>query len=255
MRALMISAAAVAALVVACPVRADEAAKKVIDEAIKAHGGAERLGKFKDKAAITKGKMKLFAPIEAEGPIEVSAGDKKFRRDFNFTFMGIDIQNRVVFDGKALYVSTKANDQVTNMTFDKKEDLDALKEAMHSEEVGSLVLLGDKNVELSLIGDDKVGETPVVGVRVSVKDHKDVNMYFDKKTHLLKKVIGRALDFESRMETEQERVIDEYKEEDGLMRPARITINKDGKKFVEIEISEIKHVDKLDDDTFAKPKD
>jgi hypothetical protein len=125
---------------------------------------------------------------------------------------------------------------------------------MYSEKAAGLAMLGDKDIELSIIGDDMVGDTAVVGVRVSSKGHKDVSLYFDKKTHLLKKSIGRMLDFESHAEVEQERIVDEYKEVDGMMRPARMTLNKDGKKFVEIELTEVRSVDKLDDDTFAKPK-
>ncbi len=154
-----------------------------------------------------------------------------------------------------MWVHTKAGDNNNAMTFDKKEDIDALKEAIYAEKMAGLALLGDKDVEVSIIGEDKVGDTPVVGVRVSSKGHKDVSVYFDKKTHLVKKVIGRALDFESHMEVEQERIVDEYKEIDGMMRPVRITVLKDGKKQVELEITEMKFIDKPGDDAFAKPKE
>jgi hypothetical protein len=236
-------------LLATSPARADDDAKKVVDAAIKAHGGKDKLAKLKDKSVSQKGKMKIFDPIEAEGNFETTASEGKFRRQFDFTFMNTDIKNTVVFDGKTMWVKT--NDNL--MTFDKKEDIDALKEAMHAEKAAGLALLGDKNVELSLIGDDKVGDTPVVGIRVSEKGHKDVSMFFDKKTHLLKKIIGRTLDFQSHMEVEQERIVEDYKEVDGLMRPTKVTVNKDGKKQIEIEISEMKYIDKPDDATFNKP--
>lgn len=231
------------------PARADDEAKKVVEAAVKAHGGAEKLAKLKDKSVIQKGKMKILMPIEAEGNFEATASDGKFRRQFDFSFMGTDIKNTTVFDGKTLWVSTNG----MQMSFDKKEDIDALKEAIHAEKAAGLALLGDKNIEVSLIGDDKVGDTPVVGVRVSEKGHKDVSLYFDKKTHLLKKIVGRSLDFQSHMEIEQERIVDEYKDFDGLKRPSKATVLKDGKKQLEIEITEMKYIDKPDDSTFGKP--
>ena len=38
------------------------------------------------------------------------------------------------------------------------------------------------------------------------------------------------------------------------MHPSRVVINRDGMKYVELEISEMKLVDKLDDTVFAKPE-
>lgn len=229
--------------------RAEDDAKKVVEAAIKAHGGADKLAKLKDKAVQQKGKMKLFMPIEAEGDYEMTASAGKFRRQLKFSFMGTDIDSIQVFDGKTFWIST--NGMLT--TFDKKEDIDALKEAIHAEKAAGLAMLGDKNIELSLIGDDKVGDTPVVGVRVSEKGHKDVSLFFDKNTHLLKKIVNRGLDFQSHMEAEQERIIEEYKEFDGLKRPTKVTVNKDGKKQVVVEISEMKYIEKPDDTTFNKP--
>ena len=73
------AAAAAVALMVAGLAPADDAAK-IVAEAIKAHGGAEKLNANKDKNVIQKGKMKLFQPIEAEGPYETSLADGNFRR-------------------------------------------------------------------------------------------------------------------------------------------------------------------------------
>ena len=129
MKTLRYTAAAMAVgLAVILPVRADDDAKKIIAAALKAHGGADKLTKEKDKAVVQKGKMKLFMPIEADGPFETTVTDGKFKREFNFTFMNLDISNTVVFDGKTMWVHTKAGDNVNDMTFDKKEDIDVLKD-------------------------------------------------------------------------------------------------------------------------------
>jgi hypothetical protein len=139
------------------------------------------------------------------------------------------------------------------MTLDKKEDLEMIQEAIHAEEVAGLVLLGSKDVELAIIGDDKVGDTPVVGIRVSKKDRKDVSLFFDKKTHLLKKIENRSVDFQSRTEVADEKIMSDYKEFDGQMFPTKVLMNRDGKKYIEFEYTSHEFVDKLDDSTWKKP--
>jgi hypothetical protein len=234
------------------PARADEDAKKVVEAAIMAHGGAEKLAKNKDKSVIQKGKLKIYVMgLEIEGTMEIRAGDKKFRQDIKGSVMGQDFNQGVVYDGKELWIAI--NGKVV-MTLDKKEDLEMIQEAVHAEEAAGLVLLGSKDVELSLIGDDKVGDTPVVGIRVSKKGRKDVSLYFDKKTHLLKKIENRSVDFTSRTEVADEKIMSDYKEFEGQMQPTKVTMNRDGKKYIEFEYTSHEYVDKHDDSTWKKPE-
>ena len=43
-------------------------------------------------------------------------------------------------------------------------------------------LVKDKGYELALIGEVKVEDKPAIGVRVSVKGQKDINLFFDKQS-------------------------------------------------------------------------
>jgi outer membrane lipoprotein-sorting protein len=251
MRRLLLSvSAAVVALAVVAPLRADDEARKVVDKALKAHGGAETLAKFKDKAAIVKGKMKIHQPIELDATMEMSAGGKKFKQDLQFSLMGMDFMQSVVYDGKELWVSQ--NGKIVT-TLSKEDDLKALKETIYAEELAEMALLGDKKLELSLIGEDKVSDVPVVGVRVSSKGHKDVSLYFDKTTGLLLKMESRGFEFQTQQEVGEERIFGDYKDFEGRKRPTKVTMNREGKKFIEMEITDVKIVDKLDDSTFSKP--
>lgn len=259
MRTLMwTTAALVAGLAVVCPVRADEAAKKVVEKAIKAHGGAELLQKQKDKGVIQKGKMHLTVMgLDIDGTIEITAiGNEsknyKFRQDLKFSIMGQDIDQVIAFDGKQVWVTING---MVAMTIDSTEDLAALKDAAFAEEAASLVLLQDKDTEVSIIGEDKVDDIPVVGIRVSKKGHKDVSLYFEKESGLLKKVQNRSLDFQSRQEVEQVRILSNYKEINGQMHPMKVVVHQDGNPLIEIEFTDVKLVDSIDDSTFAKPKD
>jgi hypothetical protein len=252
MRALMYSAAVLAAVVVAAPLRADDDAAKIIEQAAKAHGGVENLSKHKDKSVIQSGKIHITTMgVEIDGTMETMTGGGKFRQDLKLSFMGNDIAQSVVFDGKEFWIAVNG---MVMMSSDKKEDIDLIKESIFAEKAAGMAMLGDKSLKLSVIGDDKVDDTPVVGIRVSKEGHKDVSLYFDKKTHLLKKVVSRGLNFQTKAEVESERVFDAYKEFDGQMRPTKASVSQDGSKLLELEIKDFKYVDKFDEDTFAKPK-
>jgi hypothetical protein len=236
---------------VAFSARADDDARKVVDKAIQAHGGADKLAKFKDKAAMVKAKMKIYQPMELEATMESSVENKKFKHVIQLNVMGMDFTQTVCYDGKELWIAL--NGKVMT-TLNKEEELAALKEAMYAEEMAGLALLGDKNLELSIIGEDKVNDMPVVGVRVSSKGHKDVSLYFDKNSNLLVKMENRGLDFQTQQEVAEERILSDYKDHEGVKRPMKVTMNREAKKFIEMEFTEIKTVDKLDDGTFDKPK-
>jgi hypothetical protein len=45
----------------------------------------------------------------------------------------------------------------------------------------------------------------------------------------------------------------EYKDFEGVKRPAKMVIERDGNKFLDLEITEIKLLEKLDDNEFQKP--
>ncbi|HEV3145083.1 MAG TPA: hypothetical protein VGZ47_14430 [Gemmataceae bacterium] len=249
MRTTLFALAGVA-LVFSGAARADDLdAQKVIDKAIAAHGGAEVLAKNKDKAAMAKGKMNIDIMGGLDSTLESFIGDDKFKHVMDLTIMGRNFNQVVCYDGKEMWIAV--NGKVV-MTI-KGKDLDPLKEAIYSEKLAGLAFLKEKGIEFSLIGESKLGEQELIGIRVSKKDHKDVNLHFDKKTGMLTKVESRNLDFQSGQEVAEERILQDYKDLDGQKQPRRIIINRDGKKFVEMELTEMKLVDKLDDSVFAKP--
>ena len=81
----------------------------------------------------------------------------------------------------------------------------------------------------------------------------DSSLYFDKDTGLLAKTERRAVDPMSGQEVNEERIVTEYQKLEGMQSPKRILVNRDGKKFMEAEIVEVKFLDKVDPQTFGKP--
>ena len=119
-----------------------------------------------------------------------------------------------------------------------------------AEVVRLLPLLKDKGFELSPIGEVQVAGKPAVGVRVSKKGAKDVSLFFDKTSGLMVKVEHRATDANSGQEVAEERIVLEYQQVAGAPAAKKVLMNRDGKKFMEVEILEIKFPDTIDENEF-----
>ena len=92
-------------------------------------------------------------------------------------------------------------------------------------------------------------------MQVTKKGKRDVNLYFDKKTNLLVKAEYRALDPFTLQEVAQEKLFSGYKElVPGLKMASKELINSDGKRFMDMEITELRQVERHDDSVFARPK-
>jgi hypothetical protein len=131
--------------------------------------------------------------------------------------------------------------------------LNACKEQVHFMQIMRMAMLNDKKVEFSPLGESMVNDKPAIGVKVSAKGHKDVNLFFDKETGLVVKVERQALDPMSGKEVPEERIITEYQDSDGLKVAKKLLVNRDGKKFMEVELLEHKPQEKLDASEFGKP--
>src|SRR5262249_24840105 len=152
----------------------------------------------------------------------------------------------VVRNGDKVWINV--NGQDVSGLLDQKKLLAEVKEQVYAERVAGLLFLGENGYELSPLGEVKVEDRPAVGVRVSSKGHRDVNLYFDKAKGLLVKTEARSWDFTSNQEATDEKILLDYKEMDGYLQPTRLLVNRDGKRLMELDIEEIKHVDKFDED-------
>ena len=92
-----------------------------------------------------------------------------------------------------------------------------------------------------------------MGVKVSSKGHRDVDLYFDKETGLLVKTEGRVKDDMSGQEVTEESFHSEYKEVQGTKQAHKFVVKRNGKLFMEGEATGVELSEKLDASTFAKP--
>jgi hypothetical protein len=113
-----------------------------------------------------------------------------------------------------------------------------------------LPLKREKGFKLEPLGEVEVKDRPAVGIRVLSKGHRDINLYFDKKTHQVVKTERRVID-DNGMEVSQENFLTPGKGP-GL-EGTRLTIHRDGKLFIEAEVTTFTPAEKLDDSIFAEP--
>ena len=99
----------------------------------------------------------------------------------------------------------------------------------------------------------KVNDKNSVGVRISKEGMRDVNLWFDKKSLHLLKYDFRGLDPMSMMEVNQEKYLSGYKAIMGIQTPSHIEVHHDGKKTIDMDVTEMRYHEKLDDTHFARP--
>jgi hypothetical protein len=229
--------------------RAADEPKALIEKAIKAYGGEEKLAGIKALRLKSKGTVEVLGQslaFTSEGVQELSG---KLRSDLSFEVMGQQVTVTQVFNGE------KGWFKVMDNTMELEGDLlKEMKQQVYNSRVNTLVpLLKDKAFTLAPLGETKVNGKDALGVKVSAKDYRDIDLYFEKESGLVVKVVTVALDSTTMKEVSREIIFSEFKETDGLKHATKMLMTQDGKKFIDGEITEYKAIDKPDDSTFAKP--
>jgi hypothetical protein len=214
---------------------ADDKAKEVIEKAIKAHGGEDVLTKR------TSGSMKAKGRVEVAGGIDFTSENHfqlpdKFEETVMMEIGGQKATVVVKFDGK------KATMTVNGMDLPGADKLDAeIKDAVGLMKIATLVPLRNKPYELSVIGEEKVEGKTAVGIKVTAKGQKDVDLFFDKESGLMVKMNRRGVDPMAGNEFAEERIITEYTKMNNIPVPKKMLLKRDGNKYIEIEVLEVKY--------------
>jgi hypothetical protein len=229
--------------------RADDSAalQALVDKAVQAQGGRARLEKLPAVTGKTKGTFPGLGATAAftgefafQGPdrskfaIEAEADGEKFRLV-------------VVLAGRQGWV--KLNDDTAEQD---EDDLAEAREEAYAEWVATLVPLKDKKFRLAPLGEVAVDGRPALGIKVSREGHRDVNLYFDREMSLLVKTETRVKDDDGQEVTE-ETFLSDYKEVQDTKQAMKVKVKRDGKLYLEIEVTDCQLAEQLDDSVFAKP--
>jgi hypothetical protein len=244
---MFLSASLIGVLLLTAGARAEDQTRAIITRAIKAHGG-EGTGKFLAGQTKAKGKVELLGGFEFTQQTAFMLPNK-FKETVDAEVMGQKIHVVSVFNGTNAFINANGTDVPVDDNIKT-----ALKDAVSLMNIARLTpLIKEKGFELSPLGELNVEGKPAVGVLVARKGEKDVSLFFDKATGLLVKVEHRTVDPMSGKEVTEERIILEYGKTDGVPTAKRVRVNRDGNKYLEVEVLETKRLEKLDDSEFAKP--
>lgn len=225
-------------------VRADdrEKAVAVIEQAIKAHGGAEALNKAQKRSR------------NGQGIILRNNNEVPFKTEETVQFpdrcrMALDFERArllVVLNGDKGWLQVGGSAQPMGKdTFTERRDELYVWWAM------TLTPLLKDGFELKPLADDKVNGQDAAVVRVARKDYPVLRLFFDKKSGLLVKIARRAT--EAGIPANKEYLYSDHKEHDGVKWPAKEVTTVFGKKQSEVKFTRYQSLQRIDDKTFEKP--
>jgi hypothetical protein len=234
--------------------RDDAEPRAIIDKAITAHGGADKLSQFKAVRAKWAGKHKVENVFYWVAVRDVTYEmPDKIRLDFEvenpkggkFAFTRV-VNGKQGWQGSARGTRDLDEAQVTQIV-----------DEFYAHWLASVVPLQDKGFEFSLYGNATVDGKDAVGVRVSYKGRPDVNLFFDKQTGLVIKSERRAKDPSTNEEYTAESIYRDHQAFDGVLWPTNRLDRRDGMDLEEnagsFELSNFQALDKLDEAALARP--
>lgn len=237
-------------VVVTNPARAEEGdAKAIIDKAIKALGGEEKLTKAlkgcttKSKGVITFGGNDN--PISTENTLH---GLTHYRSKFEGEFGGNKIEGVTVLNGDKGARSFAGQD----MEMDN-DQLASEKRNIYLSALSALVVpVKEKGFKCEKAAEEKIENKAAMVLKITGPDGKDCKMYFDKETGLPVRQVAKVNNFMGQ-EVTQEVNYSNYKEMDGIKKATKTIIKHDGEKLMELETTDFKVLDKVDTKIFEKP--
>jgi hypothetical protein len=231
--------------------RADEKdAKAAVDKGIIALGGEEKLSKAGAYSWKSKGTITFNGDANEFSSHATLQGLDHYRSEFDGKFGDNDVTGVTVVSGDKGW--RKFNDN------DMEMDADGVIDEKHRINIQAipttLVQLNGKGFKIESAPDEKIGDKPASGIKVTGPEGKDFTLYFDKQSGLPVKLIAKVAGFGGGEEFTQETTFSDYKDFDGIKKATKISSKRDGEKFVDIEITEFKVLDKVPPDTFTQPK-
>jgi hypothetical protein len=228
--------------------RAQDTPRALIERAIKAHGGEEKLRRLRADKVKVKGVLVVGsreAPFTGETSVQLPSQFKNVLQITvdNRTFSLVQVLNgeqaHIVVDGQPQKLEPAA--------------LAEMRETLHLDRAIRLVpLLTDRLFDLTVLPETKVQGKPVQGIRVTAKGRKELRMYFDRATSLLVKTEHHVGD-KTGKEVRQEEYYSNFRELGGYLRPVKVVAFRAGTKVMEAVVTEVKYYERMDDAEFAKP--
>lgn len=221
----------------------DDDGRAIVAKAIKAIGGADKLAKQNAFRFTEKGTYYGMGDGLPYTGKHVLQYPDQFRMEIEGVFT-------MVLNGDKGW--TSAMGDVKEMT---KEQIDVQRFDQKANWIASLAPLSDKAFMLKKLGQTKVEGKDANIVQVSRKEYPDVKLYFDTTSSLLVKSEFKTKSADLKfMEVNMESYYSAYREVDGVKHAHKLVLKRDGKLFLESEVTSMKVEGKLDAKVFARPE-
>jgi tetratricopeptide (TPR) repeat protein len=224
-------------------------ADSIVDKAILALGGEERLSKI--GAYSVRSKVTIaFGDNHNEFTSKATLlGLDRYRSEFEGRFGDDDVKGTIVVNGEKGW--RKFGDAEMELDGDAFTNE---KRTIYLSVVPSLpIYLKGKGFKTEAAGEEKVGDKPASVVKVTGPDGKDFKLWFDKESGLPVKLVVKLVGFDGN-EFTQETSYANYKNFDGIMRATKVTAKRDGEAFVSTEVTEFKLLGRVEANTFSQPR-
>jgi hypothetical protein len=244
---LALALAAIPAMTMTTTARADDKdPQAILDKAIKALGGEEKLKKADAFTWKTKGTISFGGNDSEYTGSATAQGIDHLRRELEFDANGEKRSVMFIVAGDKGWM--KFGDQANPL----EEDMLAnQRRGAYLEVIPITILpLKGKGFKVESAAEEKVDGKPAAGIKVTPPDGKDFTLYFDKETGLPAKVVARVVGFQGEENT-NESTFKDYKDFGGLKKATKVETRRDGEDFIKSEISDFKVLDKVDPKTFS----
>jgi outer membrane lipoprotein-sorting protein len=225
-------------------------AEAVLDSAIRACGGEKEVGKLQVVVKVTSATILSGGGTSRGTDYEISwQSPDRIRTEYRFAAAAANRTYIRVFDGDKAWLSL--NGTVRELG---KSPLTPYGPERSVAFGAELIAFKGKDYKLTALGKVKVDDQEVVGVKVAHEGDHDFTLYFDKDTNLpVKRVVTLPAATPGAKETEIEVRYQDYKESGKIKYASKVSIIRAG-RTMEMNVTEFKPVEKLDDSLFKKPE-
>jgi hypothetical protein len=215
--------------------------KAIIDRAVQARGGADKLAKFNTMSWTDNGTFYGMGNAMPYTATYVAEWPGKYRMEIK------DFFTTILNGDKGWGIRADSTDEL------EKDQLAATKEAVFANWVAAFLPVSGPGFSCSQKPEVKIEGKPADVVVVSHSGHGDVTLYFDKASGQLVKTEKMIKVPEEDKPVKEEVSYSDYREFGGVKWPTTIAILRNGEPYVKATRTDIKPSPKIDAKAFEKP--
>jgi len=225
-------------------------AEAILDRAIRACGGEKEVGKLQVVVKASSTTLLTGGGASRGTDYEISwQSPARIRTEYCFAAAAANRTYIRVFDGDKAWLLL--NGTVRELAKSAQTPYGPERAAAFGAE---LIAFKGNDYRLTALGKVKVDDQEFIGVKVAHEGDPAFTLYFDKDTNLLvKRVVTLPAPTPAAKETEIEVRYEDYKESGKIKYASKVSIIRPG-RTMEMNVTEFKPVEKLDDSLFKKPE-